>query len=60
MNKATRDIMTLLSVDAGTAFAVQAGMNVDFSECTQREFVRAAREAYDTLLAVRQDMGCVA
>lgn len=48
MNKATRDIMALLKVSAETALKVQSRMDsngLDFSECSQREFNRAARQA---------------
>jgi len=48
MNKATRDIMKLLKLDADTAERVQDRMGqngLDFSECSPREFANAARKA---------------
>jgi len=48
LNKATRDIMKLLKLDAETAERVQDRMGengLEFSECTQSQFDRAAREA---------------
>src|SRR5208337_2758700 len=52
MNKATRDIMQLLNIDAETAEKVQLGMEqdgLDFSECTRGEFNAVARKAYQEL-----------
>ena len=46
MNKDTDSIMSLLHVDADTAMQVQAAMQIDFSECSTREFNREARFAY--------------
>lgn len=54
MNKVTKDIMSLLSVDADTALRVQDVMEcagIDFSECTQREFDDAAISAFADVLA---------
>lgn len=44
-----RQIMELLSVDKDTAFRIYDVMDIDFSECTNREFESAARSAYDYL-----------
>lgn len=49
MNKVTRDIMAILKCDAERALNIQIYLmehdGLDFSECTQREFVKAVREA---------------
>jgi hypothetical protein len=53
MNKDTRVIMKLLGVSEQTASKIQSKMGengLDFSECDQREFNRAAREAYRQIL----------
>lgn len=53
MNKDTRTIMQLLGVDEQTALKIQNKMGengLDFSECDQREFNRAARTAYSQIL----------
>ena len=53
MNKDTRTIMKLLGVSERIAAKIQAKMGengLDFSECDQREFNRAAREAYHQIL----------
>lgn len=57
MNKATRDIMALLKVDAETALKVQGRMEsngLDFSECSQREFNRAARAAHKEMCPIHE------
>ena len=46
MNKCTYDIMRLLNVDAEMALKIQDLMEIDFSECTQREFNKEVRFAY--------------
>ena len=46
MNYATRQIMTLLKIDAETATKVQSIMQIDFSECTTRQFNAEARFAF--------------
>ena len=49
MNRYTREIAALLGVSLEYARRVQDAMELsglDFSECTQREFNRAAREAF--------------
>ena len=58
MNKDTRTIMRLLRVDEQTALRIQSKMGengLDFSECDQREFNRAARTAYRQILHLRPD-----
>lgn len=53
MNKDTRVIVQLLGVNEQTALKIQSKMGengLDFSECNQREFNRAAREAYHQIL----------
>ena len=53
MNKDTQTIMQLLGVNEQTALKIQYKMGengLDFSECDQREFNRAAREAYHQIL----------
>jgi hypothetical protein len=53
MNKDTRVIMKLLGVSEQIASKIQDKMGengLDFSECDQREFNRAAREAYHQIL----------
>ena len=53
MNKDTQTIMQLLGVDEQTALKIQNKMGengLDFSECDQREFNRAARTAYRQIL----------
>ncbi len=48
MNKVTTDIMKLLKVDAATALRIQDEIDrsgFDYSECTQREFRTAVKEA---------------
>lgn len=55
----TKEIAKLLHIDADTAERVRHGMDeagIDYSECSVREFNSAARSAYDTLVAVQQDM----
>lgn len=52
MNKDTRTIMQLLGVDEQTALRIQNKMGengLDFSECDQRAFNRAAREVYSQI-----------
>ena len=52
MNKITRDIMQLLSVDCDTALQVQDIMDcngVDYSECSTKQFQREVRIAYAEL-----------
>lgn len=52
----TRDIMKALKIsDVQLALRVEDEMthNVDFSECTQREFNLAAREAFEIVMQVR-------
>lgn len=44
MNQTTRDIMALLGVTAQEAMKIQDEMQIDFSECTTREFNKRARE----------------
>ena len=46
MNKCTYDIMRLLKIDAKMAMKIQDLMEIDFSECTLREFNREARYIY--------------
>ena len=58
MNNDTRTIMQLLGVDEQTALKIQnkVGENgVDFSECDQREFNRAARTACQQILQLRPE-----
>jgi hypothetical protein len=58
MNKDTRTIMQLLRVDEQTALKIQNKMGengLDFSECDQREFNRAARTAYRQILQFRPE-----
>lgn len=58
MNKDTRTIMQLLGVDEQTALKIQNKMGengLDFSECDQREFNRAARTAYRQILQLTAD-----
>jgi hypothetical protein len=53
VNKDTRTIMQLFGVSEQTALKVQDKMGengLDFSECDQREFNRAARTAYRQIL----------
>lgn len=44
MNRVTRDIMKLLGVSAERAIEIQEQMQIDFSQCTQREFNKCARD----------------
>jgi hypothetical protein len=56
------EIAKLLHCDVAAAERVRHEMDcagLDYSQCTQREFNRAAREAYDTLQVVRSDMEVV-
>jgi hypothetical protein len=58
MNRDTRAIMRLLRVDEQTASKIQNKMGengLDFSECYQREFNRAARTAYSQILQGRPE-----
>ena len=50
MNMYTKMIMDLLGLEAKTALQVQDAMQIDFSECTRREFNREARLAYAALI----------
>ena len=49
MNKNIRDIMKICSVDEKRAFEIYSQMDIDFSECTQKEFINAVREAHHAL-----------
>jgi hypothetical protein len=58
MNEDTRTIMQLLRVDEQTALTIQNKMGengLDFSECDQRQFNRAARTAYRQILQLRSE-----
>ena len=58
MNKDTRTIIQLLGVDEQTALKIQNKMGengLDFSECDQWEFNRAARTAYRQIFQLRPD-----
>ena len=58
MNKDTRAIMRLLRVNEQTALKIQSKMGengLDFSECDQREFNRAARTAYRQILQLAKN-----
>jgi hypothetical protein len=48
MNLYTKWIMELLGIDAETAIKVQDLMEIDFSECTKRQFNREARAIYES------------
>lgn len=55
-----RELTELLHIDEPAAERVRHEMDangIDYSECSVREFNRAAREAHDTLIQVRTDMG---
>ena len=52
MNLYTKMIMDLLGLDSQTAIRVQDTMQIDFSECTKRQFYREARLAYEVLKEV--------
>lgn len=60
MNGYTRDIAALLKIDLETAERVQDHIEeldlLDWSECTQREFNQAAREAYADLGPMTTDV----
>jgi hypothetical protein len=58
MNKDTQTIMQLLRVNEQTALKIQNKMGengLDFSECDQREFNRAARTAYREIPQLRPE-----
>ena len=58
MNKDTRTVMQLLRVNEQTALKIQNKMGengLDFSECDQREFNRAARTAYRQILQLSRE-----
>ena len=55
MNRDTERIAKLLNIGKPLAAKVQARMitmGLDFSECTQREFNRAAREAFQEIRTI--------
>jgi hypothetical protein len=57
------ELQNLLQINTDTAEAVRDAMDVagfDYSECSQRQFNRVARNALDAVTAVRADMGVIA
>jgi hypothetical protein len=57
MNQATKDIATLLKVSIDVALKVQSEMSgngLSFSNCSQRQFNAAAREAFAFLKPTNQ------
>lgn len=53
MNIYTKWIMKLLGIDAETAIKVQDCMEIDFSECTKRQFNKEARAIYENINCMR-------
>lgn len=52
MNQHIRDIMRVLKVSETTANEVYDNMQLDFSECSQREFNEHAKAVYEAMRTV--------
>ena len=47
MNIYTKDIMQALNIDAETAMRVQDEMCIDFSECSDKAFIKEAKICFE-------------
>jgi hypothetical protein len=47
MNIYTKDIMQALNIDAETAMRVQDEMCIDFSECSDKAFIKEAKMCFE-------------
>lgn len=55
MNKATKDLMERFGIEAEAALRIQSAMQINFSECTQKEFDDEALRVYEDILAAEFD-----
>ena len=55
MNAVTREIAALLGITLEYARKVQDAMEIDFSECTRREFNTTARRTYTDMVRKEEE-----
>ena len=51
MNKTTYDLAERFGIEPEAALRIQSLMEINFSECTQREFDNEALRVYESLVA---------
>lgn len=51
MNKVTADLANRFGIEPEAALRIQGLMQIDFSECTQREFDAESLRVYESIVA---------